>query len=47
MTAINTLLGVAALVLLLGVVGEKDKAKQFNITLAFVSVVALIAVLNR
>lgn len=47
MTAINILLGVAALVLLLGVIGEKDRAKHFNITLAFVSVVALIAVLNK
>lgn len=47
MTVINIFLAIAAAVLLLGVIGEKDKDKQRNITAAFVAVVVLIALLNR
>ena len=46
MTAINILLGVAAAVLLLGVIAEKDKERNRNITLAFVAVVLLIIAAN-
>ena len=46
MIALNILLAVVAAVLLLGILGEKDKAKHQNITIAFVAVVALIMVLN-
>lgn len=46
MTIANTLLGIAAGVLFLGVVAEKDKEAHKNITNAFVAVLALIAVLN-
>lgn len=45
MIAIYIILAVAAAVLLLGVIGEKDRQKQQNITLAFVAVVALIIIL--
>lgn len=45
MIAIYVILSVAAAVLLLGVIAEKDRQKQQNITLAFVAVVALIIVL--
>ena len=47
MVIINILLALVALVLLLGVVGEKDSGKQKNITAAFIAVAALIAFLNR
>lgn len=47
MTAINILLAVVALFLLLGIVGERDRERNRNITAAFVAVVALIAFLNR
>lgn len=46
MIALNILLAVVAAVLLLGVLGERDKAKHLDITLCFVSVVALIIALN-
>ena len=46
MTAINILLGVVAAVLLLGVIAEKDKVRNHNITLAFVAVVLLIIAAN-
>ena len=46
MIAINILLAVVAAVLLLGVIAEKDKDKNKNITLAFMAVVALIIALN-
>lgn len=46
MIATKIALGLAALVLLLGVIGEKDAAKQKNITAAFVAVVALIIALE-
>lgn len=46
MIALNILLAVVAAVLLLGVLGEKDKAKHQNITIAFVAVLALIIALN-
>lgn len=46
MITLNTLLGVVAAVLLLGVVAEKDKDHNCNITLAFVAVVLLIIAAN-
>lgn len=46
MTAINILLGLVAAVLLLGVIGEKNPAKNQNITISFVATVALIIALN-
>lgn len=46
MIALNILLAVVAAILLLGVLGERDKAKHQNITIAFVAVVALIIALN-
>ena len=46
MTIANTLLSLAAGVLFLGVVAEKDKEAHKNITTAFVATLGLIAVLN-
>ena len=46
MTALNILLGVVAAVLLIGVLGEKDNQRHKSITLAFVSVIALIICMN-
>lgn len=46
MIALNILLEVVAAVLLLGVLGERDKTRHTNITLAFVAVVVLIIVLK-
>lgn len=46
MTAINILLGLVAAVLLLGVIGEQNPAKNQNITISFVATVALIIALN-
>lgn len=46
MIALNILLAVVAAVLLLGVLGERDKQKHQNITFAFVAVVALIIAVN-
>lgn len=46
MIALNILLAVVAAVLLLGVIGERDKEKHQNITIAFVAVVALIIAVN-
>lgn len=47
MCAINIILAIVALILLLGVVGEKDKQKNTNLTVAFVAGAVLIMVLNR
>lgn len=44
--AINILLAVVAAVLLLGVIGERDKDRQQNITVAFGAVVLLIIAFN-
>lgn len=46
MIALNILLAVVAAVLLLGVIAEKDKEKNKNITIAFTAVVLLIIALN-
>lgn len=46
MIALNILLAVVAAILLLGVLGERDKTRHMNITLAFVAVVVLIIALN-
>lgn len=46
LTILNILLGFAAALLLLGVIGEKDTEKQRNVTTAFVVVVLLIVCLN-
>lgn len=46
MIALNILLGLVAAVLLLGVIAERDKEKNKNITIAFVAVVALIIAVN-
>ena len=47
MTAINILLALVSLFLLLGIVGEKDKDRNRNITAAFIAVVVMIIALNR
>lgn len=46
MIALNILLGLVAAVLLLGVIAERDKEKNKNITIAFMAVVALIIAVN-
>jgi hypothetical protein len=46
MTIANIFLGIAAGVLFLGVVAEKDKEAHKNITIAFVATLAVITVLN-
>lgn len=46
MIGINILLGVVAAVLLLGVLGEKDNKRHESITIAFVTVIALIICAN-
>ena len=46
MIAINILLGVVAAILLLGVIAEKDKVRNHNITLAFAAVALLIIAAN-
>lgn len=46
MIALNILLAVVAAVLLLGVICEKDKARNTNITIAFGAVVLLIIAAN-
>ena len=43
---LNALLGFAAAVLLIGVIGEKDEKKQRNVTLAFAAMVLLIICMN-
>lgn len=45
MIIIYIILAVAAAVLLLGVIGERDRQKHQNVTIAFVVVVALIITL--
>lgn len=47
MYAINIILAFVALILLLGIIGEKDKQKNTNLTVAFVAVAVLIIMLNR
>lgn len=44
--ALNFFLGVVAAVLCLGVISENDKTKSRNLTIAFVAVLAFIAVIN-
>lgn len=46
MIGLNIIMGIAAAVLLIGVLGEKEKEKQQNITIAFVGVLALIITAN-
>ena len=46
MIAINILLALVAAVLLLGVIAEKEKGRNTNITIAFTAVVLLIIALN-
>lgn len=46
MIVIKTACGIAALVLLLGVIGEKDAAKQKNIALAYAATMALFIALE-
>jgi len=46
MIAINIILGIAAAILLIGVIGEKDRQKQGNITIAFTAVIVLIIAIN-
>lgn len=46
MIALNIVLGVVAAVLLLGVLGEKDKQRHQSITLAFTAVIVLIIFMN-
>lgn len=43
MIILNILLAIVAVILLLGVVAEKDEKRHENITIAFVSVMAVIA----
>lgn len=43
----NVLLGIAAAILLIGVIAEQDKQKEKNITIAFVAVCVLIFALNK
>ena len=47
MIALNILLAVVAAVLLLGVLGERDKERHRNITIAFAAVILLIIALNK
>lgn len=47
MIALNILLAVVEAVLLLGILGEKDKDRHKNITIAFVAVAALIFTVNN
>lgn len=42
----NILLGICAAVLFIGVIGEKDKTKHTNITIAFAVVMLFILALN-
>lgn len=46
MIVLNTLLGLVAGFLLLGVIAENDQEKNKNITIAFVAVVVLIITMN-
>lgn len=45
-TMLNIVLGLAAGVLFLGVMGEKDNQRHRSITIAFVAVIALIICAN-
>ena len=47
MIVLNILLGVVEAILLIGVIGERDKDKQKNITFAFVALAMLILVANN
>ena len=42
----NILLGICAAVLFIGVIGEKDKEKQKNITIAFAAVLLFLIANN-
>lgn len=44
--ALNILLGICAAVLLIGIIGEKDKTIHTNITIAFAVVMLFILALN-
>lgn len=44
--ALNIFLGVVAAILCMGVICEHDKTKNKNLTIAFVAVLAFIAVMN-
>lgn len=44
--AINVLLGIAAAVLLLGVIAEQDAKRHDKITIAFMAVLAVIVAVN-
>lgn len=46
MTVLNLLLGVMAGILLVGVIGETERKKHANITIAFVAVLIVVAALN-
>lgn len=46
MTTLNIILGIAAVILLIGVIGERDTQKQRSITMAFVGVLVLIIAAN-
>lgn len=46
MNTINIFAGIAAAVLFLGVMGEKDPEHRRHITIAFVAVIALIIAVN-
>lgn len=46
MIGLNTLLGLVAGLLLLGVIAEQDQKKNTNVTIAFAAVVLLIIALN-
>lgn len=47
MLFVNILLGIAAAVLLAGIIGEKDEHHNQNVTIAFVAVCFLIFALNK
>lgn len=47
MIFVNVLLGIAAAVLLLGIIGEQNERRNQNLTLAFVAVCVLIFTLNK
>ena len=46
MIILNIILGIVAVVLLIGVIGERDTQKQRSITKAFVAVIVLIIAAN-
>lgn len=46
MIFVNVVAGIAAGILLIGVIGEKNEQKGKNLTMAFVAICALIVALN-